>query len=160
MTSFKSRIELLEKEQRFQRWLWFTRFIEVRNDEQLEEVAISWRFPDLLPEPLPIEASSLGGLSRNSSLKLWEEAEREISRIMRENRGRNEHDRRFHLHHGHWPDQACTLQDCQEVQRQPARLECAGISVIVANTYRPGRCGGVPKTSSKKTRAGVAPSTT
>jgi hypothetical protein len=122
MTSIKNRIELLEKEQQFQRWLWFTCFLEALNDEQLEELAVCWRFPDPLPEPLPIEASSLGGLSRNSLLKLWEEAEREISRIMRDQEGRNEEDLRFHLHHLHWPEQGCT-EDCPDIQRQGATTE-------------------------------------
>jgi hypothetical protein len=119
MTFFKSRIELLEKEQRFQRWLSFSRFLESLSEEQLEDIAIHWRFPEPLPEPLPFGASELDKLDRKALIKLWEESEREISRIMRDQRGRNEQDLRFHLHHWHWPEQACT-QGCPEIQRKEA----------------------------------------
>lgn len=39
MTTLKSRIERLEKEQRFQGWLWYERFLEGLTDEQLEAIA-------------------------------------------------------------------------------------------------------------------------
>jgi hypothetical protein len=35
---------LLEKEQQFRTWLDFERFLEGLSDEQLEEIAIFWRF--------------------------------------------------------------------------------------------------------------------
>ena len=39
------------------------------------------------------------------------QSERETSRIMYEMRDRNEDERRFYLHHGHWPEQGC-LKGC------------------------------------------------
>ena len=59
MSSLKSRIEQLEKERQFQRWLMFERFLEGLTDEQLEDIALYWRFPEPLPEPLPRGASCL-----------------------------------------------------------------------------------------------------
>jgi hypothetical protein len=58
-----------------------------------------------LPDPLPIGRSGLDRLDRASLLKLWEESERETSRIMHEIRDRNEEECRSYLHHGHFPEQ-------------------------------------------------------
>jgi hypothetical protein len=49
----------------------------------IEDLAVYWRFPDPLPKPLPMGASRLDGLDRQSLLKLWQEEERETARIMR-----------------------------------------------------------------------------
>jgi hypothetical protein len=100
MSTRKSRLERLEAEQQFRTWFGFVRFLEGLSNEQLEDVAIYWRFPEPLPEPLPIGASRLDGLDRKSLLKLWEEEEYEIACIMREDEGRNEDDRKFRLYHG------------------------------------------------------------
>ena len=59
MSSLKSRIEQLEKECQFQRWLMFERFLEGLTDEQLEDIEIYWRFPEPLPEALARGASRL-----------------------------------------------------------------------------------------------------
>ena len=107
MATLKNRVARLEKEQHFRIWLDFERFLEGLSDQQLEEIAIHWRFPEPLPESLPTGISKLDGLDRASLLKLWNESEREISSIMREMRDRNEDERRFYLHHGQWPEQAC-----------------------------------------------------
>jgi hypothetical protein len=112
MGTRERRIERLEKEQQFRTWFAFTRFLEGLSDEQVEDLAIYLRFPEPLPEPLPMGSSRLDGLDRKSLLKLWEQEERETSRIMRENSGRNEDERRFHLYHGHWPEQGCNEQNC------------------------------------------------
>ena len=64
--------------------------LESLSDSQLEEVAIDFRFPDPVPEPLPIGMSKLDGLDRKTLLGIWEEEEQAISRIMRELKGRNE----------------------------------------------------------------------
>jgi hypothetical protein len=52
MSSLKSRIEQLEKERQFQRWFIFSRFIEGLTDEQLEDIAIDWRFPEPFPRAI------------------------------------------------------------------------------------------------------------
>src|SRR5215831_1408091 len=89
MANLKSRVERLEKEQQFRTWIGFERFLESLTDEQLEELALHWRFPEVLPEPLPKGASRLDGLDRKTLLKLWEESEREIAQIMEEMEGRS-----------------------------------------------------------------------
>ena len=106
MATRKSRIARLEKEQQFRRWLGFSRFLEGLTDLQLEDLAIHWRFPDPLPEPLRKGASRLDGLDRKNLLKLWEEEEYETARIIREQEGRNEDELKFKLHHGHWPEES------------------------------------------------------
>ena len=106
MTKLRNRVESLEQKAQFTLWFHFSRFLEALTDEQIEEIAINWRFPDPLPDPLPIGMSRLDGLDKESLLRLWEKEEREISRIMHEIRDRNEEHRRFHLHHGQWPEQA------------------------------------------------------
>jgi hypothetical protein len=88
MATRRSRLDQLEAELQFRTWLDFARFLESLSDEQVEDVAIYWRFPDPLPEPLPMGESRLDGLDRDSLIKLWQESEREISRLMRENTGR------------------------------------------------------------------------
>ncbi len=89
MSSLKSRIQQLEKERQFQRWLMFERFLEGLNEQQLEAIATDWRFPELLPGPLPPGTSRFDGLDRNVLLRLWEESERETARIMHEMKGRS-----------------------------------------------------------------------
>jgi hypothetical protein len=115
MANRKSRIERLEKELKFRRWLDFSRFLEGITHEQLEEIAIHWRFPEPLPEPLPMGASRLDGLDRKTLLKLWETSEHEIARIMREQEGRNEDELEFELDHGHWPEEHCPA-GCRQLQ--------------------------------------------
>jgi hypothetical protein len=82
--------------------LW--RLLENLSDSQIEEIAIYFRFPDPMPEPLPIGMSKLDGLDRKTLLGMWEEEEQAISRIMHELKGRSEEEHRFYLHHGGWPE--------------------------------------------------------
>jgi hypothetical protein len=83
MAALKSRIERLEKEQRFQGWLWYERFLEGLTEDQLEAIASQWRFPEPMPEPLPWGPSKLDRLDRKSLLRLWEEDERHFGRRSR-----------------------------------------------------------------------------
>jgi len=89
VATLKSRVERLEKEQQFRTWIAFERFLESLTDEQLKELSLHWRFPEVLPEPFPKGASRLDGLDRKTLLKLWEEKERETARIMDEMKGRS-----------------------------------------------------------------------
>jgi len=114
VANLKSRVERLEKEQQFRTWLGFERFLESLTVEQLEELSLHWRFPEVLPEPLPKGASRLDRLDRKTLLKLWEESERDTARIMDEMKGRSLDERRFHMDHQHWPEQACSTANCRK----------------------------------------------
>ena len=104
MGTLRTRLSRLEKEAGFRRWLDFSRLLENLSDSQIENIAIYFRFPEPMPEPLPIGMSKLDGLDRKTLLTMWEEEERTISRIMHEMKGRNEDEQRFYLHHGGWPE--------------------------------------------------------
>jgi len=53
MATHKNRIDFLELEMRFRRWLWHERLLESLSVEQLEEYAYLGRLPEPLPESLP-----------------------------------------------------------------------------------------------------------
>ena len=50
MATHKDRIDLLELEMRFRRWLWHERLLESLSVEQLEEYACLGLLPDQLPK--------------------------------------------------------------------------------------------------------------
>ena len=110
----ENRVARLEKEQQFRTWVGFERFLESLTEEQLQELALHWRFPEPLPEPLPMGASRLDGLDRSRLMRLWEESERETARIMHEMRGRSPEECRLHFHHEHWPEHACSAANCHK----------------------------------------------
>ena len=105
MNSLKKRIELLELEIRFRKWLRFARFLERLSKEQLYEYACLGRLPEPLPEPLPKGASKLDGLSRKRLIELWKEEIRIYA-------GRSTQELMFFSGHGHWPEQVCREQNC------------------------------------------------
>jgi hypothetical protein len=119
MAALKNRVRRLEKEQSFQRWFHFERFLEGLTDKQLEDIVIYWRFPEPLPEPLPMGASRLDGLDRKSLNQRFETSERKTASLMREMTGRNEDELRFHLRHDHWPEQACSPGECLQTPLSP-----------------------------------------
>ena len=98
MTTLKSRIGRLEKEQRFKDWLGYERFLEGLTEEHLEAVATHWRFPEPMPEPLPWGSSKLDRLDRKSLRRLWEEDERVFGHRSRD-------DLKFCADNGGWPEQ-------------------------------------------------------
>jgi hypothetical protein len=105
MATRKNRIERLELEMRFQRWLWHARLLESLTIEQLEEYACFGRLPDPLPEFFPRGKSELEGLDRKHLMQLWEEDQRFFGK-------RSEQELIFFTAHGHWPEQACNKQEC------------------------------------------------
>jgi hypothetical protein len=111
MATHKDRIEVLEIEMRFRRWLWHQRLLEGLSVEQLEEYACLGRLPEPLPAPLPKEKSALQGLDRTRLMQLWEENNRRYA-----SRGRQE--LAFFCFHGHWPEQACTEQGCSNARSE------------------------------------------
>jgi hypothetical protein len=128
MASVKNRLERLEREQSFQAWLRFQRFLEGLTYEQLEAIAVDWRFPELLPEPLPTGGSRLDGLARSALLKLWEDSERQTACTMREIASHTKDELRFYLHHGHWPEYICGMDCLDPLDKQISALGPAGIS--------------------------------
>ena len=84
MATLKGRIARVENEFRFQRWFYFSRFLEGLTVEQVEAIAHEWRFPEPLPEPLLWGMSELDRLDQKTLLRRFQESERETSRIMRE----------------------------------------------------------------------------
>jgi hypothetical protein len=103
----KSRIERLETEMQFRRWLWHARLLERLSYEQLEECACLGRLPDPLPEPLPKGESKLEGLDRKALMQLWEEDLRFFG-------SRSQEELAFFAVHGHWPEQACDEGKCSK----------------------------------------------
>jgi len=71
MATHKNRIDFLELEMRFRRWLWHERLLESLSVEQLEEYAYLGRLPEPLPESLPRGKSVLDGLDRKRPRQLW-----------------------------------------------------------------------------------------
>ena len=110
MAKIKSGIAQIEREAQFRRWFEFSRLLEGLSDEQLDEIALDWRFPEPLPEPLPWGMSELDRLDRKSLLRRWEKTEHEIASIMLETSRHSEVEHRFHVLHGHWPEQSCGLE--------------------------------------------------
>jgi hypothetical protein len=109
MASHKSRIDLLEMELQFRRWIWHKRLLESLNVEQLEEYASLGQLPEPLPEPLPQGASALDGLDRKRLIELWEESENYFA-------GRSKQELIYFCFHGHWPEQACDDQKCSKTR--------------------------------------------
>ena len=109
MPTPKSRIDLLEMEVQFRRWIWHQRLLESLSIEQLEEYAFLGQLPEPLPAPLPKGASKLDGLGRKRLIKLWKENESYLA-------GRTEQEMIYFCFHGHWPEQACTEQDCSKAE--------------------------------------------
>ena len=81
--SLETRLERLEKEARFDAWLWFERLLESLTEQQLEDLATHWRWPEAMPPPLPIGASKLDSLDRNTLQRMFEQDEREFGPCVR-----------------------------------------------------------------------------
>ena len=111
MTTHKHRMDLLELEMRFRRWLWHQRLLEGLSIEQLEEYAVLGRLPDPLPDLLSRGKSALDGLARKRLRQLWEEDTRRYV-------GRGQEELIFFCFHGHWPEQACIEQPCSKARSE------------------------------------------
>jgi len=132
MAGLQKRVEWLEKEQRFQQWLQFERFLEGLSDKQLEDIVIYCRFPEPLPEALPMGASRLDGLDRKSLNELFEESERKTINLMCEMKGRTEDEFRFHVRHDHWPGAGvpCRRMSLESALRPNENLICARRGIL------------------------------
>jgi hypothetical protein len=109
MVARSSRIDRLEFEMQFRRWLWHARLLESLTIQQLEEYVCLGRLPDPLPEPLPMGKSKLEGMDRKGLKRLWEDDLRFFG-------GRNKQELIFFTAHGHWPEQACNEQQCRKAR--------------------------------------------
>ena len=111
MATHKNRIDLLELEIQFRRWIWHQRLLESLNVEQLEEYAWLGRLPDPLPEFLPRGQSALDELGDQRLRRLWKgDARRYL--------GRGKEELIFFCFHGHWPKQACIEQPCSKARSE------------------------------------------
>ena len=111
MATHKDRIDLLELEMQFRRWLWHQRFLESLSVEQLEEYAFLGRLPEPLPKCLPRGKSALDGLDRQRLRQLWEQDMRRFA-------GRGKEELIFFCFHGHWPEQECIEQPCSKARSE------------------------------------------
>lgn len=102
MATHKHRIDLLELEMGFRRWLWHERLLKSLSVEQLEEYTFLGRLPEPIPKCLPRGKRALDGLDRKR-LRHWEEDSRRYV-------GRGKEELIFFCFHGHWPEQACIEQ--------------------------------------------------
>ncbi len=93
MTSLKSRLERLEKEQRFQRWYAVEDALWRFTQEEREIYATTGRIPESLPFDEP---GRLDGLDRKTLLKLFEEHQRFTGSVTRD-------DAAFYLVHRTFP---------------------------------------------------------
>ena len=104
MATLRNRVQNLEDELRFHRWVRFERWLESLTIEQLEAYSMSdGILPDPFPDPPP-GSTSLDKLDRTALIKLWEENQRWGA-------GRTSAELEFFAEHGHWPEQ-CHERDC------------------------------------------------
>ena len=113
MSNLKTRIENLEKEQRFREWFHFQRFIESCTEEQREMFIIhGYVLPS--PPPTPPGASRLDAMDRKTLHEMWQSYERRAPQFDL----RSEEDLEFFCIHGHWPEQQCEDADCTAKRRK------------------------------------------
>jgi len=99
MRSVRSRLERLEKEQRFQRWFEISTLLERFTDDELKtytetgELVESVLCPSFGDRP-----SRLEGLDRKTLFQMWEERERLFG-------SRSDDELKFYVEHGYWPEQ-------------------------------------------------------
>ena len=99
MTSVKSRLERLEKEQRFQRWFETHDILERFTDDELKTYAQTGELPEsVLCASFGDRPSRLRGLDRKTLLQMWEERERLFG-------GRSDDELEFYTEQGYWPEQ-------------------------------------------------------
>ncbi len=76
MTSVKSRLERLEKEQRFQRWIEISNIFGRFTDDELKTYTETGELPEsVLCASYADRPSRLDGLDRKTLLQMWEEQE-------------------------------------------------------------------------------------
>jgi hypothetical protein len=95
MTSVKSRLERLEKEQWFKRWFETHDFLKKFTYEELKTYADTGIYSSSIAD----RPSSLEGVNRKTLLKLFEEHESFFA-------GRSDEELVFYARHGYWPDGA------------------------------------------------------
>ena len=99
MRSVRSRLERLEKEQRFQRWFEITDLLERFTDDELKTYAETGELlPSVLCATYADRPSRLEGLDRKTLLQMWEEEDRLLG-------GRSDDELKFYAEHGYWPEQ-------------------------------------------------------
>jgi hypothetical protein len=108
--AIRNRIEVLERETRFQDWLRFQRYLEALSVEQLEAFVVLGFIPDPAPSELPPGMSRLDSLPRKELTRLFNADERKRARFDR----RSNEEKLFFIDHAHWPEVTCEQSDCQK----------------------------------------------
>ena len=93
MTTIRNRIERLEREMRFRRWVRFRRFLESLSPDEVMEFAMTGQRPQR-PGPAP-GMSPIDDMEREQLLKMWKEDEREFA-------GRNCAELAYFALNGYW----------------------------------------------------------
>ena len=111
MTMLKSRLERLEKEQRFQMWYAVEDALGRFTQEEREAYATTGRIPESLPFD---ELGRLDGLDRKTLLKLFEEHQRFTGSVTRD-------DAAFYLVHRRFPREE-TVKHMERYFKRTAEL--------------------------------------
>lgn len=97
MAALKTRLDRLEKEYRFHRWLETEDTLSRLTEDELYAYATTGKLPESVWDRPSM--SRLNRLDRKALLRLWEEDERFFA-------GRGEGELDFYSQHGYWPEQA------------------------------------------------------
>ncbi len=110
----KARLERLEWEGQFCRWIALQRYLECLTLEQLRFLVEHGYVEGQVTKPL---RSKFDGMSKKALLALWREDERLMARL----EGRSKDEKRFYLRNGHFPDEAGNLPTRQQDNDDPRR---------------------------------------
>jgi hypothetical protein len=106
--AIRTRLERLERENRFQEWRRRQRYFESLSVAHLETLAVLGFLPDPQPPEPARGTSRLDSLSRKELVKLFEEHERWSARFA----SRSNEQKEFFCLHGHWPEDGCDGVNC------------------------------------------------
>lgn len=130
MRTIRNRVEQLETEFRFRKWLAGARLLERFTAEQLLDFAAHKTIPESIPPPLPSGESESDGLDKRTLMKLWKENER----IGREFMRHTEEERLFWTQHGHFPD-ARTLGPNSDLRSSVVSIRLITSLLLIPSQY-------------------------
>jgi len=128
--AIRTRLERLERENRFREWKRRQRYFESLSEEQLETLAVL----GFLPAPQPPEPargkSRLDSLSRKELVRMFEDNERWSAKFA----SRSDDQREFFCLHGHWPEAGCDEANCAKLFSDEIRRKHRAAHVSKENT--------------------------